>query len=610
MGFEYDFTNGNCRVVYTVGSGSAINQAMLRRVQEAGESFFLLPVYIENTFGGTALCYDISNVTNLLAWKDEASPSEAAMIDRRIEEAVRDLEMNMIPREELVMDPRFIYVDDRSGEVRLMALPISMAGSFESEPASSAGGFSGAAFSEPTTGRPDAWGGAGMETDKSGGWGGPGMETDRSGGWERAETDTDKSRWDTAEPATERFDDWGRTDPEPAAAPAAAPAASGASPWSVPGGFEAPGSFGSTPAAAPASDTGWASGFDDDGWSRAEATVRPQPVPETPAPEFDADDGWSRAEATIGSGFPSARESFKTPETPSAPESFEMPETPSAPESFEMPETPSAPESFEMPETPSAPESFEMPDTPSVPEIDKYEVTDCPKPPELPSAVPAPDSYEVPEVPEEPVMPEMSFAPTAPDGFDFPEAPKAPAAPGRPEVFDTLDRSESTYSWNNSPRARDAYSSYHRSALDGWETPAPRRRTVLDSPGGYDEDDERTVMLGMGDDDEATVMLGGYSRSTARLTRQRTGEVFRLERNENKIGKRERSVDICVRNNPALSREHCVIRLLSGSYYLEDLNSSNGTSVNGELIAPGKMVRLKNGNKIRMADEDFIFEEA
>ena len=116
-------------------------------------------------------------------------------------------------------------------------------------------------------------------------------------------------------------------------------------------------------------------------------------------------------------------------------------------------------------------------------------------------------------------------------------------------------------------------------------------------------------MLGT-DDDEATVMLGSaYARSIATLVRQRTGEVFRLEKSENKIGKRERSVDICIRSNPALSREHCAIRLLSGVYYLEDLNSSNGTYLNGEMIAPGKMVRLTDGGRIRMADEEFVFQE-
>ena len=46
-------------------------------------------------------------------------------MDRRLEEAVRDLELNMISREELVMDPRFIYVDDRDGEIRIMALPVT-----------------------------------------------------------------------------------------------------------------------------------------------------------------------------------------------------------------------------------------------------------------------------------------------------------------------------------------------------------------------------------------------------------------------------------------------------------------------------------------------------
>ena len=34
------------------------------------------------------------------------------------------------------------------------------------------------------------------------------------------------------------------------------------------------------------------------------------------------------------------------------------------------------------------------------------------------------------------------------------------------------------------------------------------------------------------------------------------------------------------------------------------------TDLNGEMIAPGKMVRLSNGCKIRMADEEFVFQES
>jgi len=134
MGFGYDFTNGNCKVIYTVEDGEKIDMGMLRRIQEAGESFFLLPVELQKKAGSNVLCYDISNVTNLLAWKDEASSVQGNVMDRRLEEAVRDLELNMISREELVMDPRFIYVDDRDGEIRIMALPVTAAaGGFEDE---------------------------------------------------------------------------------------------------------------------------------------------------------------------------------------------------------------------------------------------------------------------------------------------------------------------------------------------------------------------------------------------------------------------------------------------------------------------------------------------
>ena len=40
---------------------------------------------------------------------------------------------------------------------------------------------------------------------------------------------------------------------------------------------------------------------------------------------------------------------------------------------------------------------------------------------------------------------------------------------------------------------------------------------------------------------------------------------------------------VCL-NAPAVSREHAVIRKINGKYYIEDMNSRNGTEVNGPKI--------------------------
>ena len=47
----------------------------------------------------------------------------------------------------------------------------------------------------------------------------------------------------------------------------------------------------------------------------------------------------------------------------------------------------------------------------------------------------------------------------------------------------------------------------------------------------------------------------------------------------------------------------------NGGWYVDDLNSLNGTSVNGRKIVPGQPVRLKSGDEISLSDETFLVQE-
>ncbi len=55
------------------------------------------------------------------------------------------------------------------------------------------------------------------------------------------------------------------------------------------------------------------------------------------------------------------------------------------------------------------------------------------------------------------------------------------------------------------------------------------------------------------------------------------------------------------------SRNHAIITRTNGDYFLEDLNSKNGTFLNGELLEFKRSVKLNPCDKIRFATEDFIF---
>jgi pSer/pThr/pTyr-binding forkhead associated (FHA) protein len=55
---------------------------------------------------------------------------------------------------------------------------------------------------------------------------------------------------------------------------------------------------------------------------------------------------------------------------------------------------------------------------------------------------------------------------------------------------------------------------------------------------------------------------------------------------------------------PIVSRQHCVIRVEGDEYMIEDLNSANGTYVNGELV---KACSLTEGALIQIGTSQFRF---
>jgi pSer/pThr/pTyr-binding forkhead associated (FHA) protein len=56
-----------------------------------------------------------------------------------------------------------------------------------------------------------------------------------------------------------------------------------------------------------------------------------------------------------------------------------------------------------------------------------------------------------------------------------------------------------------------------------------------------------------------------------------------------------------------VSRTHANIIYKNGSYFIVDLNSTNGTFVNGQQLSANQEVRLNVNDRIKFADEEFIF---
>lgn len=74
------------------------------------------------------------------------------------------------------------------------------------------------------------------------------------------------------------------------------------------------------------------------------------------------------------------------------------------------------------------------------------------------------------------------------------------------------------------------------------------------------------------------------------------------------IGKMKGQVDM-VLNLPMISRIHAEIEKREGAYFLVDLNSTNGTFLNGERLEANEYRQLHTGDEICFAGAGYYFKE-
>lgn len=109
---------------------------------------------------------------------------------------------------------------------------------------------------------------------------------------------------------------------------------------------------------------------------------------------------------------------------------------------------------------------------------------------------------------------------------------------------------------------------------------------------------------------EDTVILG--YRTTEHLPRLiYTGTDFSSETEMNSfpfcIGKLTEKVQMTI-DNPMISRIHARIHLKENIYYIEDMNSSNGTYLNQELLQPHALTELHPGDFITFSHLTYLFQ--
>lgn len=86
------------------------------------------------------------------------------------------------------------------------------------------------------------------------------------------------------------------------------------------------------------------------------------------------------------------------------------------------------------------------------------------------------------------------------------------------------------------------------------------------------------------------------------------GETVTIQQWPFRIGRMAEQVDYCIRN-PAIGRIHAELTKGAQGYCITDMNTRNGTYINGVRIEPNMEHPLKNGDRILLANEEFQFFE-
>lgn len=119
----------------------------------------------------------------------------------------------------------------------------------------------------------------------------------------------------------------------------------------------------------------------------------------------------------------------------------------------------------------------------------------------------------------------------------------------------------------------------------------------------FEQEDHKAENYG-----ETVVLSAGQTEGPASLVSREPGELatIYLDRDLMVIGKMENAADAVI-SLPTVSRVHAKIRKVDEEYYLSDLNSRNGTSVNGRLLKTGEEYQLQDEDQVEFAQARYIF---
>jgi hypothetical protein len=88
------------------------------------------------------------------------------------------------------------------------------------------------------------------------------------------------------------------------------------------------------------------------------------------------------------------------------------------------------------------------------------------------------------------------------------------------------------------------------------------------------------------------------------LYNKATGERFQLSQSVSKIG-RDQTNNISVTNDHYISRHHAWVLQMQGGYWVEDLGSTNGTFLNGDVLSERRQIFA--GDRITFGKTELVF---
>ena len=91
----------------------------------------------------------------------------------------------------------------------------------------------------------------------------------------------------------------------------------------------------------------------------------------------------------------------------------------------------------------------------------------------------------------------------------------------------------------------------------------------------------------------------------AMLVNKETNERYPLSQSVSKIG-RDKANNISLNNYSYISRHHAWVLFIKGNYFVEDLGSTNGTLLNGEVLSERK--QIFPNDRIKFGRTELVFE--